>query len=173
MANRNAALTLLVGLALVACGGGGTAAAPAKPAATKAAAKTPAPAGAKRSAAASPADTAAAADTSSTALARETFAYRGAGRDPFVSLLKSGDVRPLPEDLKVAVINYDPRYPQRSVAVLTDTAEHKRYRVRVGDSVGRIRVREIRAAEVILVIEEFGLERQVVLPIRRRQEDIQ
>lgn len=109
---------------------------------------------------------------SSTELVREAFAYSGAGRDPFVSLLRSGDVRPLPQDLRVRAINFDPRYPQRSVATVQDTAAGKRYTLRLGDQVGRIRVVQIRATEIVIAIEEFGVERQVVLPIRRRQEDV-
>lgn len=104
------------------------------------------------------------------ALAREVFAYRGSGRDPFRSLLRSGDVRPLPQDLRVVGINFDPRYPQRSVAVLHDIAGLKRYTVRPGDVIGRIRIVEVRATEVIAVVQEFGVDRQVVLPLRRRQE---
>lgn len=106
-------------------------------------------------------------------ISREVFAYRGAGRDPFVSLLRSGDVRPLPQDLRVVGITYDPRYPQRSVAVVHDIADLKRYTVRPGDVVGRIRIVEVRAREVIAVVQEFGVDRQVVLPLRRRQEGSQ
>ena len=103
-------------------------------------------------------------------LAREVFAYRGSGRDPFMSLLRSGDVRPLPQDLRVMGITFDARYPQRSVAVLNDVAAAKRYTVRPGDVIGRIRVVEVRATEVIAVVQEFGVDRQIVLPLRRRQE---
>ena len=103
-------------------------------------------------------------------VSREVFAYRGSGRDPFVSLLKSGDVRPLPQDLRVVGITFDPRYPQRSVAVLHDVSDLRRFTVRPGDVVGRIRVVEVRATEIIAVVQEFGVDRQVVLPLRRRQE---
>ena len=103
-------------------------------------------------------------------LAREVFAYRGSGRDPFMSLLRSGDVRPLPQDLRVMGITFDARYPQRSVAVLNDVTAGKRYTVRPGDVIGRIRVVEVRAMEVIAVVQEFGVDRQIVLPLRRRQE---
>jgi len=103
-------------------------------------------------------------------VSREVFAYRGSGRDPFVSLLKSGDVRPLPQDLRVVGITFDPRYPQRSVAVLHDVSDLRRFTVRPGDVVGRIRIVEVRATEVIAVVQEFGVDRQVVLPLRRRQE---
>ena len=104
-------------------------------------------------------------------LSREVFAYRGAGRDPFLSLLKSGAARPMPGDVRVRGINFDPRYPQRSVATLQDTTDMRRYTVRVGDIIGRIRIAEIRPTEVVAVVQEFGVDRQLVLPIRRRQED--
>jgi hypothetical protein len=103
-------------------------------------------------------------------LVREVFSYRGAGRDPFISLLRSGDVRPLMEDLRVTSITYNPRYPSASVAVLRDTTVNKRYTVRVGDEVGRLRIAEIRQHEVLVIIEEFGVEQQRTLRLRRRQE---
>src|SRR5205807_2762144 len=49
-----------------------------------------------------------------TGLVREQFAYEGGGRDPFISLLKSGDVRPLIADLKLVTVVYDGVYPARS-----------------------------------------------------------
>jgi hypothetical protein len=104
-------------------------------------------------------------------LSREVFNYRGSGRDPFISLLRSGDVRPLPEDLRVTTINYDARYPGGSVAVLRDTTMQKRYTVRVGDELGRLRVTAIHTQEVLVTIEEFGVERQMSLRLRGRQEE--
>lgn len=107
-----------------------------------------------------------------TQLLRETFAYRGAGRDPFVSLLRSGDVRPLVDDLRVTTINYNIQYPGNSVAVLRDQSQGKRYTVRVGDRVGRLRIVQIRQKEVVVTYDEFGVERQEVLRLLdRRQED--
>jgi len=106
-------------------------------------------------------------------LVREVFGYEGSGRDPFESLLRTGDVRPLIEDLRVTVINFDPRYPGASIAVLRDTTVGQRYTVRVGDELGRMRVVEIRSDEVMVVIEEFGVERQMSIRQRRRQEGTQ
>lgn len=103
-------------------------------------------------------------------LVREVFSYRGSGRDPFVSLLRTGDVRPLIDDLRVTAINYDPRYPGGSIAVLRDTTVNKRYTVRVGDELGRLRVVEINPDEVMIMIEEFGVERQTALRLRRKRE---
>ncbi len=46
------------------------------------------------------ADSARATDsTAAPRLVREVFSYEGGGRDPFLSLLKSGDIRPLLSDL--------------------------------------------------------------------------
>jgi hypothetical protein len=104
-------------------------------------------------------------------LVREVFSYTGSGRDPFASLLRSADVRPLIEDLRVTAINYDSRYPGGSVAVLRDTTLNQRYTVRVGDELGRMRVVDINADEVLVLIEEFGVARQMSIRLRRRQEE--
>ena len=123
-----------------------------------------------------PMDVAAAAEqeeqgAAETGLVREVFSYRSSGRDPFISLLRSGDVRPMLEDLRITSINYNPRYPSASVAVLRDTLVNRRYTVRVGDEVGRLRIAQIRPTEVLVIIEEFGVEQQRVLRMRRRQEE--
>ncbi len=110
---------------------------------------------------------------SETELLREVFSYTGSGRDPFESLLRTGSVRPMIEDLRVTAINFDPRYPGGSVAVLRDTTVGKRYTVRVGDELGRLRITAIRPDEVLVMIEEFGVERQSSLRLRRRQEGTQ
>jgi len=106
-----------------------------------------------------------------TELVREVFSFRGSGRDPYISLLRSGDVRPLLEDLRVTAITFNPRYPSASVAVLRDTTVQQRYTVRVGDELGRLRIAAIRESEVMVIIEEFGVERQRILRMRRRQEE--
>ncbi len=105
-----------------------------------------------------------------TELMREVFSYRGSGRDPFLSLLQSGEVRPLIEDLRITAIAYDPRYPAASIAVLRDTIANEAYSVRVGDELGRLRVAEILPGEVMMIITEFGSERQVMLRQRQTQE---
>ncbi len=104
-------------------------------------------------------------------LSREVFAYRGGSRDPFRSLVESGlELRPFIEDLRLTSVIYDERYPDRSVAVLQDMSQERRYNVRVDDEFGRLRVAAIRKYEVVLTIEEFGVPRQVVISLRRRQE---
>jgi len=105
-----------------------------------------------------------------TELMREVFSYRGSGRDPFLSLLQSSDIRPLIEDLRITAIAYDPRYPTASIAVLRDTIANEAYSVRVGDELGRLRVAEILPGEVVFIVTEFGSERQAILRQRQTQE---
>jgi hypothetical protein len=114
--------------------------------------------------------TAAASDTGPLSLSREVFSYQGAGRDPFLSLLKSGDIRPLITDLKLVTVIYDERYAARSVAVLRDISTSKRYRVRTGDVLGRLRVTQIKPRDVVFTIQEFGFERQATLSLAKQEE---
>ena len=108
--------------------------------------------------------------TQSSSLQREVFAYEGGGRDPFMSLLKSGDVRPLITDLKLTTIVYDGRFAARSVAVLRDITNRKIYRVKTGDIVGRLKVTQIRPREVVFTVQEFGFERQETLSLTKQEE---
>jgi hypothetical protein len=96
---------------------------------------------------------------------REVFSYEGDGRrDPFVSLLTTSDLKPLLADLKLVGVAYDPR-GQNSVAVLRDMTSKDQYKVRVGQTIGRMRVAAIQPKAVIFTIEEFGYSRQELLPI--------
>jgi hypothetical protein len=96
---------------------------------------------------------------------REVFQYEGDGRrDPFVSLLTTSDLKPLLADLKLVGVAYDPR-GQNSVAVLRDVTSKDQYKVRVGQTIGRMRVAAIQPKAVIFTIEEFGYSRQELLPI--------
>jgi len=96
---------------------------------------------------------------------REVFSYDGDGRrDPFVSLLTTSDLKPLLTDLKLVGVAYDPR-GQNSVAVLRDVTSRDQYKVRVGQTIGRMRVAAIQPKAVIFTIEEFGYSRQELLPI--------
>jgi hypothetical protein len=119
---------------------------------------------------AAPEDSAARVDSAPLSLVREVFTYQGGGRDPFISLLKTGDVRPMITDLKLVTVVYDERYAARSVAVLRDVTTGKRYRAKTGDIIGRLRVTQIRPREVVFTIQEFGFERQQTLSITRPEE---
>jgi hypothetical protein len=103
-------------------------------------------------------------------LLREVFAYEGGGRDPFMSLLRSGDVRPLLSDLKLTTIVYDGRFAARSVAVLRDITNRRIYRVKAGDIIGRLKVTQIRPREIVFTVQEFGFERQETLSLGRQEE---
>ena len=105
-----------------------------------------------------------------TQLLREVFAYEGGGRDPFMSLLRSGDVRPLLSDLKLTTIVYDGRFAARSVAVLRDITNRRIYRVKTGDIIGRLKVTQIRPREVVFTVQEFGFERQETLSLAKQEE---
>ena len=106
-----------------------------------------------------------AADTGSKVLiTREVFQYDGGTRrDPFVSLLTTKDLKPMLVDLKLVAVAFDPR-GQNSVAVLRDVTSREQYRVRVGQTIGRMRVAAIQEKAVIFTIEEFGYSRQEILP---------
>lgn len=94
---------------------------------------------------------------------REVFEYDGqARRDPFVSLLATSDLRPLLIDLRLAAIAYDPN-GRNSVAVLRDLTSKEQYRVKVGQTLGRMRVAAIQPRSVTFTIQEFGLSRQETL----------
>lgn len=95
---------------------------------------------------------------------RESFRYDRSGRrDPFLSLMAYGELRPLITELRVTSIAYDPQ--GGSVAVLRDLGTKEQYRVRVGESLGRMRVARIAAKAITFTIEEFGYSRQETLAL--------
>lgn len=133
-------------------------------AATQSRASSPAPAR-RTSPTPAPAATAAptAPDTTQTVINRELFQYDADGRrDPFVSLLTTSDLRPLLSDLKLVAVAFDPN-GRSSVAVMRDITSKEQYRVRVGQTLGRMRVAAIQEKAVIFTIEEFGFSRQEML----------
>jgi hypothetical protein len=96
---------------------------------------------------------------------REIFNYSPGGRrDPFVSLMSNGDLRPVITDLLVAGIVYDPS-GRNSVGVLRDVSTKEQYRVRVGMSLGRMRIARIDPKSITFTIEEFGFSRQETLAL--------
>jgi len=96
---------------------------------------------------------------------REVFAYAPEGRrDPFYSLLASGELRPLISDLKLVTVIYDPT-GRNSVAILRDVTTRDQYRVKVGQALGRMRVQAILPKQVNFVVEEFGYSRQESLTL--------
>lgn len=98
-------------------------------------------------------------------LERETFDYARSGRrDPFVSLMTTGELRPLISDLRLSGVTYGTN-GRGSVAVLRDLNTKDQYRVKVGQSLGRMRVAAITPRAVVFTIEEFGYSRQETLPL--------
>jgi hypothetical protein len=96
---------------------------------------------------------------------RETFSYdRGGRRDPFISLMSTSELRPLISDLRIVVILNDPS-SRSSVAILRDLNTKEQYRIRTGQSLGRMRVAHIAQKSVTFTIEEFGYSRQEVLSL--------
>ncbi|HXE57155.1 MAG TPA: hypothetical protein VNK43_04080, partial [Gemmatimonadales bacterium] len=104
-----------------------------------------------------------------TEVLRETFAYGGGARDPFLSLLTTEKVGPELGDLALVGIYQDLRSPSRSVAVLKDKGTNKRYKMKVGDQLGRLRVAQIRQTDVVFTIDDLGYERQETLSLRKRE----
>ena len=93
-------------------------------------------------------------------LRREVFAYEQSGRrDPFVSLMTVGELRPMISDLAISGILIDPT-GRNSIAVLRDVSSKEQYRVKVGQQIGRMRVARISQRAVVFTIEEFGFSRQ-------------
>lgn len=102
-------------------------------------------------------------------IARETYGYTGGGRDPFASVLESGTTGPELADLDLVAVYYQDRNPSQSVAVLRDRLNGKRYNVREGERLGRMRVSDIRQKDVTFTIDDYGTERQQTLTIRKQE----
>jgi hypothetical protein len=103
--------------------------------------------------------------TAGAAFERETFAYDRSGRrDPFISLMSTSELRPLVSDLKLVGVTFD-ESGRGSIAVLRDLGTKDQYRVRVGQSLGRMRVSSITPRSVVFTIEEFGYSRQETLAL--------
>jgi hypothetical protein len=166
-------LHLCLALALAACGGGDEA--PATDAPTTAPA---APAVDAQTAQADSAEAAriaqARADSASVTgpmAQRETFAYGGGSRDPFESLLDMATAGPELPDLMLVGIYQDLAYNSNSVALLRDRTNDRRFKLRVGDQLGRLKVAQIRQKDVVFIVEDFGFERQETLSLTKREEE--
>jgi hypothetical protein len=143
----------------------GTPAAKTSPAA-KTAAKAPAKAATK---AAQPAGSVTQAGTkTAVTFYRETFSYGREGRrDPFVSLMATGELRPMLADLTLVGIILD-ESGRNSVAILVDASPGgQTYRKKVGDMLGRIKVTRITDRDVTVNVDEFGYDRQETLLVDR------
>jgi hypothetical protein len=93
------------------------------------------------------------------AIMREVFQYNIQGRrDPFFSLMSTGDLRPMLSDLRLTTILYD-LSGRRPVAVMNDVSTGQQHRVTTGMMLGRMRVTRITPRKVYFAIEEFGFSR--------------
>ncbi|MBK5186705.1 MAG: hypothetical protein JJD97_00590 [Gemmatimonadaceae bacterium] len=110
------------------------------------------------------ADAAPVASKSDISLVRETFNYSADGRrDPFMSLMKTGELRPAVSDLKLVTVIYDPA--GRSVAILRDLTTKEQYRIKVGQTLGRMRVASIQPKSVTFTVIAIGTTFQEVLAL--------
>lgn len=173
MAPDRIGLRLCLALALAACGGD-----PDAPAGAAPADAAPAPVVDAQSAQADSAEAAriAAARAESASVSgpmaqRETFAYTGGSRDPFESLLDMATSGPELPDLTLVAVYQDLAYNSNSVALLRDRTNDRRFKLRVGDQLGRLRVAQIRQKDVVFIVEDFGFERQETLSLTKREEE--
>lgn len=133
-----------------------------KPTASKSTASKSTAAAAKN--AAKPGDDPEKAPANEITLMRESFSYNAEGRrDPFESLIANGDLRPMISDLRLVTVIYAPQ--GRSVAIMRDVSTQEQYRVRTGQTLGRMRVASISPKSVTFTIEEYGFSRQEVLAL--------
>jgi hypothetical protein len=142
--------------------------APASKAVAKAPAKAPAKSAAKAAAAQSTGAVTQNGIKTAVTFYRETFAYGREGRrDPFVSLMANGELRPMLTDLTLVGIIYD-ESGRNSVAILVDASPGgQTYRKKVGDTLGRIKVTRITDKDVTVNVDEFGFDRQETLLVDR------
>jgi hypothetical protein len=102
-----------------------------------------------------------------TPVTRETYSYSGGPRDPFLSVLEIANLGPEFPDLDLVGVMYQERNPSQSLAVLRDRLSARRFTVREGDRLGRMRVASIRRADVTFTIDDYGTERQETLSIKK------
>jgi hypothetical protein len=108
-----------------------------------------------------------------TEVLRETFTYAGGARDPFASLITEDKLGPEFSDLLLVGVYLDLRRANNSVAIMRDKTTQKRYKMRVGDRLGRLKVAQIRQTDVVFTVEDIGFERQETLSLRKREAETQ
>lgn len=105
-----------------------------------------------------------------TSVDRETFVYPAVERrDPFAPLSAGDELGPRFEDLNLSGIVYSPS--TGSIAILTDRATGKRYRVWEGDVIGGAKLVRVRTAEVDFVVTAFGVSRQETLRLKSQDKE--
>jgi hypothetical protein len=109
-------------------------------------------------------------DSGKRTLEREVFTYSGGGRrDPMLSLVMSGDIRPLLAELELVAIIFDEGGSNHTALLRNIGAtkeKGKQYRIKVGQQLGRARVAQITRREVLFTLDEFGFSRQQRLSVK-------
>lgn len=101
---------------------------------------------------------------------REVFDYPSAGRrDPFEPLSTGDELGPRFEDLALSGIIYSPE--RGSVAVLTDRATQRRYRVWEGDVVGGARLMTVAPDFAEFQVTLFGVSRRDTLRLKTQDKE--
>jgi hypothetical protein len=104
-------------------------------------------------------------------LLRESYAYQGAERDPFRSVLNVVQRGPELPDLRLTAIFYDERDPGNSIGVFRDAGNNRRYDVHPGQRIGRIYVASVTQKEVTLRLDDFGTVREQTYSLRKPEDE--
>lgn len=102
---------------------------------------------------------------------REVFGYGGGHRrDPFQPLTgkNAASMGPRFQELRLVGTIFSQQEPSRSLATVID-ATGKRHRVRRGDVIGNTRIVEIGSRRIVVIVQNFGLERREVLELQKEE----
>ncbi len=114
---------------------------------------------------------------------REVFTYPTYGRrNPFLPLVGQNQGGPRFEQLRLIGILYDPSSPKESVATVgtstvtvsedgtnVSVGEGQTWYLKVGQTLGNIRVVDIRPDQLVVDVEEFGLATRKTMQIQTRR----
>jgi hypothetical protein len=104
-------------------------------------------------------------------LMRESYAYQGAERDPFRSVMATVQRGPELPDLRLTAIFYDDRDPGNSIGVFRDAGNNRRYDVHPGQRIGRIYVASVTRKDVTLRLDDFGTVREQTYSLRKPEDE--
>lgn len=167
-------LRVLAVLVLAACGGGGDGLDETEAMLAEDGAPAPAAAAPAAPVAAAPmvaVDTLAA--SGQRPLLRESYNYRGGGRDPFRSVINVAVSGPELPDLALVGVIYDAGNSRNSVATFRDAGSNRRYNVSPGQSIGRLFVAEVQPTSATLRMNDFGVIREQTYSLRTRENEAQ
>ena len=106
-------------------------------------------------------------------LLRESYSYRGGGRDPFRSVINVAVSGPELPDLSLVGVIYDPANARNSVATFRDAGSNRRYNVSPGQSIGRLFVADVSSTSATLRMNDFGVIREQTYSLRTRENEAQ